>query len=88
MDGGLCYPKCSSGYERVGPVCWQKCPASQPVECGMLCGATSAACDEAIKKMESEPLQTAGSALARDPAGVATGTVNTALAYRLPKCGL
>lgn len=22
MDGGLCYPKCASGYHGVGPVCW------------------------------------------------------------------
>ncbi|MDB4727917.1 RICIN domain-containing protein [Saprospiraceae bacterium] len=26
-SGGLCYPKCKSGYSGVGPVCWQSCPS-------------------------------------------------------------
>ena len=25
-DAGLCYPACESGYDGVGPVCWQDCP--------------------------------------------------------------
>lgn len=24
---GLCYPKCKDGYDGVGPMCWQICPA-------------------------------------------------------------
>jgi hypothetical protein len=27
MDAGLCYPSCNPGYQGVGPVCWQICPA-------------------------------------------------------------
>ncbi len=26
-DAGLCYPKCSSEYRGVGPICWETCPA-------------------------------------------------------------
>ena len=26
-DGALCYKKCKSGYNGVGPVCWKRCPS-------------------------------------------------------------
>ncbi len=26
-DGALCYKKCKSSYNGVGPVCWQRCPS-------------------------------------------------------------
>lgn len=26
-DGALCYPKCQTGYNGIGPVCWGTCPA-------------------------------------------------------------
>lgn len=27
-NDGLCYPACPSGYDGVGPVCWQRCASS------------------------------------------------------------
>ncbi len=43
-DAGLCYPRCTSGYAGVGPVCWGQCPATHPVNCGAGCATSSDAC--------------------------------------------
>ena len=42
-DAGLCYSKCESGHDGVGPVCWQTCDNSM-VNCGLSCGKTTATC--------------------------------------------
>lgn len=42
-NAGLCYPKCRSGYNGVGPVCWGN-PPSGWVNCGMGAAKTSATC--------------------------------------------
>ena len=42
-DAGLCYPKCSAGYDGVGPVCWSKAPENW-VECGMGAAKDAATC--------------------------------------------
>ena len=34
-DGALCYPKCNSGYNGVGPVCWGSC--GDKIDVGALC---------------------------------------------------
>jgi len=47
-DAGLCYPRCNSGYDGIGPVCWGTCPATHPVDCGASCARTVAACAEAV----------------------------------------
>lgn len=36
-DAGLCYDKCDSGYDGIGPVCWSYCPPEAPVSCGAGC---------------------------------------------------
>jgi len=36
-NGGLCYYPCKSGYRGVGPVCWQNCPSSKRLNCGLFC---------------------------------------------------
>ncbi|MDA8130370.1 MAG: hypothetical protein M0011_02580 [Elusimicrobia bacterium] len=35
-DAWLCYPKCKSGYDGVGPVCWRSCPSGY-VDTGAFC---------------------------------------------------
>lgn len=47
-QGGLCYKTCNSGFGGAGPVCWGKCPASHPVDCGGMCGTTSGQCAAAV----------------------------------------
>jgi hypothetical protein len=35
-DAGLCYPNCAGGYDGVGPVCWEYCPA-ETIDDGAFC---------------------------------------------------
>lgn len=58
-DGALCYPKCKPGYHGVGPVCWQDCPSTQPVNCGAGCATTSANCAEKTANMVISPIMLA-----------------------------
>lgn len=48
MDGGLCYRTCGATADRVGPLCWEQCPANW-VACGMGCAKDKAACEAAIE---------------------------------------
>ncbi|KAG2487960.1 hypothetical protein HYH03_013400 [Edaphochlamys debaryana] len=46
-DGDLCYPKCTTGYDGAGSVCWQspsKCPAAYPANCGLFCAKSASTC--------------------------------------------
>ena len=43
-NGLLCYPKCNSSYTGEGPVCWQNCKTSFPIECGAACAVNSGNC--------------------------------------------
>jgi hypothetical protein len=45
-DAGLCYPKCPSGLDGVGPVCWTRC--GPMVECGAGCATSTEACATTI----------------------------------------
>ena len=47
-QGGLCYKNCNAGFGGAGPVCWGRCPASQPVDCGGMCGTNSSQCAAAV----------------------------------------
>ena len=47
-QGGLCYKNCTAGFGGAGPVCWGRCPASHPVDCGGMCGTTSGQCAAAV----------------------------------------
>jgi len=42
-DAGLCYDKCKSDYQGVGPVCWKSCPTGW-LDCGALCIEGYASC--------------------------------------------
>ena len=53
--GWLCYPKCRSGFDGFGPVCWGTCDNSM-VNCGLSCAKTTADCalaapDQAISTL-------------------------------------
>jgi hypothetical protein len=48
-DAGLCYHPCpGSSYSGVGPVCWDGCPASNPVNGGALCCTSTSVCTKKI----------------------------------------
>lgn len=72
-DAGLCYPKCKSRYNGVGPVCWGRCPASHPVDCGAACATSSAACANAVTDQVVSVLDAAAN-LALTVATLGTGT--------------
>jgi hypothetical protein len=55
QDGALCYPFCSSGFDGIGPVCWQICGGSQ-VDCGAGCADSVASCAFATIDMVLSPL--------------------------------
>ncbi len=73
-DAGLCYNKCSSGFEGVGPVCWAQCPAKLPTNCGTTCAASTAACGMAVSDQVLSPLLAVGNVvLTVVTVGTATG---------------
>ena len=43
-DAFLCYNKCQSGFRGVGPVCWENCPSSKPISCGVMCTVNEITC--------------------------------------------
>lgn len=51
QDGALCYDQCDPKYNGVGPVCWQHCPATQPVPCLAGCSTTKQDCQLAVINM-------------------------------------
>lgn len=51
QDVGLCYEKCEENYSGLGPVCWQKCPSSQPISCYGGCASTEKECQKAVINM-------------------------------------
>ncbi len=50
-DAGLCYTPCRPGYNGVGPVCWQKCPSTQSVDCAAGCATSTSVCAEKTANM-------------------------------------
>lgn len=46
FDTGFCYKSCGANADRVGPLCWGKCPAGW-VQCGMGCAPDSSKCNAA-----------------------------------------
>lgn len=73
-DAGLCYKQCNRGFTGVGPVCWNSCPASVPVNCGMACAASKDECALTVTDQVTGPIMTAASvALIAVTAGGATG---------------
>lgn len=47
-DAGLCYKPCAPNNDGIGPVCWGKCPANLPFNCGAGCATSESACIENV----------------------------------------
>mmetsp|Transcript_12920 Transcript_12920/g.9353 ORF Transcript_12920/g.9353 Transcript_12920/m.9353 type:complete len:134 (+) Transcript_12920:434-835(+) len=86
-DAGLCYTPCRDGYDGVGPVCWEICPAGK-YECGALCVDTPDGCTDSVQAI-AEAVVAAAVAIAAAVVGVidimaivtALGDVALSLAY-------
>src|SRR5438477_566569 len=46
-QAGLCYDKCKTGFNAVGPVCWGQ-PPSKWVQCGMGAAKDSSTCGQIV----------------------------------------
>jgi hypothetical protein len=75
-DAGLCYKPCKKNYKGVGPVCWQRCPDTQPFNCGAGCAATKGQCTGQTFSQVLAPVE-----LAMNVAGAVTtgGSANAAV---------
>jgi hypothetical protein len=59
-QAGLCYKPCSADQKAVGPVCWDKCPAAFPVDCGAMCGQSVGSCAMSITSQVMTTLEVVG----------------------------
>lgn len=74
-DAGLCYKPCSkSEFTGVGPVCWEKCPADLPTDCGAMCGKTWKDCASAV----GQQVIAVGNAIAKITALITTAGTSAA----------
>jgi hypothetical protein len=74
-DAGLCYKKCRSGYNGVGPVCWGQPPTvsgEKWVNCGMGAAKDDAACGSAVTNMILGPLEIIAFVATAGSSGAAT----------------
>jgi hypothetical protein len=80
-DAGLCYEPCRDHYHGVGPVCWQDCPDTQPVNCGAGCAVHSSQCVKETVSQVLAPLEVASNvAMAVTTGGAGNAAVNAAKA--------
>ena len=80
-DAGLCYRPCKQNYHGVGPVCWQDCPDTQPVNCGAGCAKNSSQCAEKTIAQVLAPLEIAANvAMAVTTGGAGNAAVSAAKA--------
>ncbi|MBN1382317.1 MAG: hypothetical protein JXA41_11625 [Deltaproteobacteria bacterium] len=80
-DAGLCYTPCKEHYHGVGPVCWQNCPATQPVNCGAGCAKHANRCVEQTLSQVLAPLEIAANVgMALTTGGTANAAVTAAKA--------
>ena len=78
-DAGLCYKPCKENYHGVGPVCWQNCPSTQPINCGAGCATHANQCADKTIKQVLAPLEVAlNVAMAVTTGGSANAAVNAA----------
>jgi hypothetical protein len=62
-DAGLCYESCPRDFDGVGPICWGKCPADFPFQCGAGCAVNQEACAAAVTEMTVETVSVAATIL-------------------------
>ncbi|MEE9914104.1 MAG: hypothetical protein K4571_20515 [Deltaproteobacteria bacterium] len=80
-DAGLCYTPCRDHYHGVGPVCWQDCPDTQPVNCGAGCATHKSQCAEKTIAQVLAPLEVAANvAMAVTTGGAGNAAVTAAKA--------
>lgn len=80
-DAGLCYTPCKDHYHGVGPVCWQDCPSTQPVNCGAGCAKHKNQCAEQTVQQVLAPLEVAANvAMAVTTGGTGNAAVSAAKA--------
>lgn len=80
-DAGLCYKPCKENYHGVGPVCWQDCPGTQPVNCGAGCATHASQCADKTIRQVLAPLEVAlNVAMAVTTGGSGNAAVNAAKA--------
>ncbi|GBG25998.1 Hypothetical Protein FCC1311_022182 [Hondaea fermentalgiana] len=48
---GICYPKCATGGEGVGPICLGGCGGSHPIAVGAICCDTQDSCNRMIQDL-------------------------------------
>jgi hypothetical protein len=78
-DAGLCYKTCKENYHGVGPVCWQDCPSTQPVNCGAGCATNANQCADKTIRQVLAPLEVAlNVAMAVTTGGSANAAVQAA----------
>ena len=78
-DAGLCYKKCETGSDGVGPICWSDCSKKTlPTECGAGCASDPASCGTQTANLVISVLDSAVSiATAVGTMGVATAIKQT-----------
>ena len=80
-DAGLCYKQCKKNYRGVGPVCWQRCPDTQPFSCGAGCAASEGQCAGQTLSQVLAPVELAMNvAGAMTTGGISNATVSSAKA--------
>lgn len=80
-DAGLCYTPCKDQYHGVGPVCWQDCPSTQPVDCGAGCATSKKHCAQKTTAQVLAPLEVAANvAMAVTTGGAGNAAVSAAKA--------
>lgn len=76
-DAGLCYKGCKAGFNGVGPVCWQNCPANW-VNCAAGCAKTKNDCASTVGDQVLSPLIVAANIATVGMAAPETAAVATA----------
>ena len=74
-DAGLCYQKCRTGFNGVGPVCWQGCDAGW-VNCAAGCAKTSTECGMVVADQVISPLIVAANIASLGLSTPATGAAS------------
>ena len=59
LDAGLCYKKCGSEFNGVGPICLKTCTGSTGIDCGAACASSRQACAAKIFEQIVSVLQVA-----------------------------
>jgi len=62
-DAALCYPYCKAAWDGVGPVCWQQCSSTFPINSGAICCKTQQQCNDSIVEISKGVLAAVAAAV-------------------------